>query len=64
MTKENIFNIERNSWNTITVFFEEKKVTYFFNTKMDYAKFIFYFVQACIKFIEHRRENLLDKSSP
>ena len=62
-TKENIFNIERNSWNTITVFFEEKKVTYFFHTKLDYAKYIFYFVQACVKFIELRRENLLNTNS-
>lgn len=63
-TKENIFDIEKGSWSRILDFFEQKKVTYFFHTKLDYSKFIFYFVQTCIKFIENKQENLLDKSSP
>ncbi len=63
-TKENIFDIEKSSWSRILDFFEQKKVTYFFHTKLDYSKFIFYFVQTCIKFIENKQENLLDKSSP
>ena len=63
-TKENIFDIEKVSWSRILDLFEQKKVTYFFHTKLDYSKFIFYFVQTCIKFIENKQENLLDKSSP
>ena len=63
-TKENIFAIEKDSWSRIIDYFEQKKVTYFFHTKLDYSKFIFYFVQTCIKYIENKQENLLDKSSP
>ena len=63
-TNENIFDIKKDSWNRILDFFEQKKVTYFFHTKLDYSKFIFYFVQACIEYIENKQENLLDKSSP
>jgi|GEM_PF-2974378 len=59
-TKENIFDIEKGTWNKILDFFEQNKVTYFFQTKLDYSKFIFYFVQACIGFIENQRIKLVN----
>lgn len=37
--------------------YKKEKLTYCFNTKLNYEKFIFYFVQACVKFIENGLES-------
>lgn len=43
--------------------FDTKKeiINYHFQTRLNYSKFIFYFVQACIKFIDKRRMELYEQ---
>ena len=59
-TKENIFNLDKNTWNDVLSILNQKDITYIFETSLDYSKFIFYFVQACIGFIKNYQDKLCE----
>ena len=42
-TEENIFRLDKKP---------DKKITYMFNTKLNYSRFVYYFIEACINFIK------------
>ena len=48
ITDEDILEMGKN--------YKKEKLTYCFNTKLNYKEFIFYFVQACVNFIAKKRE--------